>query len=363
MTNFTTLKEYASSVSSCSICLSVQTKPKTLPCNHSFCLECIQTYCDSLLPGVVPVCPTCRARFEIPDGGMESLPTNFVIEGLVNLCKMRDGLVDGTLQSTLDTSAVTSSGSGYCTTGERLPTARCCEQQRTAAVEEYQGFASGADGSGDLSVQSSGFCRFHHEEMTFYCQNCHLNLCIFCYFDEQKNHQGRPIKEIYESFKHSLEQDTELVTVMMSRVSQERNDLELGRGQFLDEINQIESSMNQNVAKIIRRVNELKSHHTEELSNIKAITLKEVGSLSGELDSKLAAFNSFLKESVEVIGTNEPWKVTKDYNCLHRRAEKWLKCDRPTDIDFLLSSITLNPGVIFEEIAGFSLVSAVGECR
>lgn len=58
----------------CPICLDTLSKPKALPCQHSFCDEpCMKNF----LQGRTVSCPVCRRVHEIPN---EGFPTNFLIE-------------------------------------------------------------------------------------------------------------------------------------------------------------------------------------------------------------------------------------------------------------------------------------------
>uniref|UniRef100_A0A4W4HGH2 Tripartite motif-containing protein 16-like n=1 Tax=Electrophorus electricus TaxID=8005 RepID=A0A4W4HGH2_ELEEL len=47
---------------SCSVCLEILCDPATLPCGHSYCLQCIQKHWDKAAKGVYS-CPQCRQVF------------------------------------------------------------------------------------------------------------------------------------------------------------------------------------------------------------------------------------------------------------------------------------------------------------
>ena len=70
----------------CPVCLDIFRNPKGLPCQHSFCHDCLQPAGTHLEDGQrVLKCPSCRETAQLPDGGISALPPAFLINTLVDL--------------------------------------------------------------------------------------------------------------------------------------------------------------------------------------------------------------------------------------------------------------------------------------
>ncbi|KAF5283822.1 hypothetical protein FQA39_LY04642 [Lamprigera yunnana] len=87
----------------CGICYDRLSDSRMLPCQHTFCLSCLQRYTSSMVARLmknknrsstdegaskltVPLpCPSCQIVLNINDGDLTDLPTNIYINNLVNL--------------------------------------------------------------------------------------------------------------------------------------------------------------------------------------------------------------------------------------------------------------------------------------
>jgi len=59
----------------CPICAEPFVEPRQLPCNHVYCVECLERWVanDGQWPRLT--CPTCREQFQLPEhGGIHDLP-------------------------------------------------------------------------------------------------------------------------------------------------------------------------------------------------------------------------------------------------------------------------------------------------
>ena len=80
----------------CPLCLETIKNPKTLPCLHSFCLECLDelaSFARRQLQTTIK-CPVCQTSFPIPDTDtFANLPSSFHLNRLVDVLALEDGTV------------------------------------------------------------------------------------------------------------------------------------------------------------------------------------------------------------------------------------------------------------------------------
>ncbi|XP_019613933.1 PREDICTED: tripartite motif-containing protein 3-like [Branchiostoma belcheri] len=83
---------------SCSICLDLFTRPKVLPCQHTFCQDCLHDY--AARRAVFP-CPNCRLRVRQPRNGVAGLPDNYLVTSLCEKFEQQATLSEGPRKKTL----------------------------------------------------------------------------------------------------------------------------------------------------------------------------------------------------------------------------------------------------------------------
>ena len=83
------LRRQVSETVNCPICLEELKDPRSLPCLHSFCFQCLQGLYEDKNPGDDVSCPVCRKRFQIPQGGLNSLPLNFFLQNLIEAINVK----------------------------------------------------------------------------------------------------------------------------------------------------------------------------------------------------------------------------------------------------------------------------------
>ncbi|XP_033100177.1 tripartite motif-containing protein 2-like [Anneissia japonica] len=74
------LEDIDEKVLECAICLKRLQNPKSLNCQHSFCLACLEDWVKK--KGKL-TCPTCTKSYPIPEGGLQKLPPNTFLNNLL----------------------------------------------------------------------------------------------------------------------------------------------------------------------------------------------------------------------------------------------------------------------------------------
>ncbi|XP_066294004.1 tripartite motif-containing protein 2-like [Branchiostoma lanceolatum] len=144
------------SIITCSICLNTYNDPKSLPCHHTFCNDCLK---DCVGNRSRIACPLCRLQVSIPRGGVSAFGTNFVIR---NLMESAQKLVDITPES-----------------------------ETTA----------------DCSSKDDRTCPIHpSKEMKYFCETHSVPICEDCLFTDHNEHRTKRLQDIIPSKEEELVQ-------------------------------------------------------------------------------------------------------------------------------------------------------------
>ncbi|XP_078666820.1 uncharacterized protein LOC144908822 [Branchiostoma floridae x Branchiostoma belcheri] len=140
----------------CGICLDHFTVPKILPCAHTFCQECLETYAGRRR---FIYCPNCRRVVELdPSSGVRGLPGNFWVTNLRDVIAERD--------------------------------------------------SENPDAKGRLLGNR---CKLHPgEQCRHFCQDCHVPVCGECLFSEHNGHALERLERVLTEVRKELRKCLEI---------------------------------------------------------------------------------------------------------------------------------------------------------
>ncbi|KAI8483715.1 hypothetical protein Bbelb_385070 [Branchiostoma belcheri] len=215
---------------SCSICLELFTRPKVLPCQHTFCQDCLQDHAGR---GGTFQCPNCRQQVTLPPQGVAGLPDNLMAANMCEKVRKQETLLEKT---------------------EKQP-------------------------------QSGNRCSFHpSEEVKLYCKQCNLPVCSECC---EESHDGHPTTGLKKAAQ-------ERRSTVQALIHEGRNILEsycgfvrdLGeKEKFLNEHKQqTDNAITQVYNELLAKVEQNHNENLEKIQTERDRVLADVNELSAACD-------------------------------------------------------------------------------
>jgi len=246
----------------CPLCLETVKNPKTLPCLHSFCLECLDklaNFARGQLQTTIK-CPVCQTSFPIPDTDtFANLPSSFHLNRLVDVLALEDGSVQA---QTCDTCDKNNPATRYCFVCQSFICTSCFQSHqrlkatrghRNVLIEELQ-----AQDVQELIHRPVMCSQQYHEDqaLEFYCEDCKVLICLKCSI---VNHNRHFVTETQKATQGQKMQMTEAVTKVKAEILvydiEIRKQTELKNKTMLDIMN-AEKKMTDTVEELIRDLRE-----------------------------------------------------------------------------------------------------------
>ena len=170
----------------CALCLETVNNPKTLPCLHSFCLECLEKHAGFARKQLQTMikCPVCQTSLQIPEGDtFNNLPTSFRLKKLVELLALRDRSVRAPKCSDCDENNI---ASAYCFVCQNFLCTACFEaHQRLKITRGHRSVVIEKLQAPDVQefINRPIMCSMQYHEnqpLEFYCFECKIPICLKC---------------------------------------------------------------------------------------------------------------------------------------------------------------------------------------
>ncbi|XP_050981871.1 E3 ubiquitin-protein ligase TRIM16-like isoform X1 [Labeo rohita] len=173
---------------SCSICLDLLKDPVTIPCGHSYCMNCITDFWNQDDQKGVYSCPQCRQTFTPKPALGKNTMLAEVVEKLKET-KVQTADPALSFAGPGDVECDVCSGRKYKAIKSCL---LCLESYCPTHFEHHEAFRTGkrhkiTDATGRLQEM---ICPLHDKLMEVYCRTDQKCICLLCTMDEHKNHDN-----------------------------------------------------------------------------------------------------------------------------------------------------------------------------
>ena len=316
----------------CTICLQLYQNPKILPCQHSYCEEClIKLEKDEKI-----ACPACRSIADVPSNGVKDFNTNFFIKYQVDdhiLRRKLQGKEEVSCEVCVENDPVLT----FCPTCV-LFMCKLCDDQHKRSRNTCQHVAilltDAHSKIKDIEVKPKrqvAICKKHALDMKFYCETCEELVCLYCTTKAHSTHSHDSVKEVAAKRRKQLRKTAAQLNDMITKLSQAHDNITDMTESVLQRHRTVGKEIDQFFDNVIQKIEQQRQQLKQELHNKVSGKVKLLTSQLEEVESVQAHVNSVNELVAAVEGSGDEilmlsgerqvvyrvHKVTEAYSKLH----------------------------------------------
>ena len=348
---FTILKKEAE----CPLCLDTVNKPKTLPCLHSFCLECLDKHAGFArrqLQATIK-CPVCQTSFKIPEGdSFKNLPASYHLNRLVDVLALKDGDAQAQKCGSCDENNTASS---YCFVCQNFLCTPCFEaHQRLKATRGHRNVVIEKLQVQDVEdlIHRPAMCsqQYHENQpLEFYCEECKVLICHKCSVVGHNRHTMTDTQKAAQVQKMQMKDALEKVkaeTVIYENEIRKQTEL---MDKTKNEILSAEKKMTDAVEERIRELREHERVMKAKFAEIYEAQQKHHATRLENFELVLTQLQSCIERGESALERNVSAEILQTNQIIVERCEELLNVTKPDiykppHVHYIIEN-QLNPGL------------------
>jgi RING-type zinc-finger/B-box zinc finger len=359
------------SIAECPSCRDVYTDPRTLPCVHTVCLECITKWNESKhqCSQEDASCPLCQKEFVMPAKGFQSLPKNTFITKMLSVVMIANG--DAKRQP-CDTCLLNEKIPGdrkpfaltFCFDCQERLCDRCNDAHSTLkATRSHKTTVLGEKMDNGLVRCPPTRCDEHpDDELKVVCLDCQTTLCMVCCVTKHGGHQTADVIKIAEEYHTWLLDDVSSLRNTVDKFSISIDKLEAKKANIVEQVKAIEDIISKTAEHLKSKIDRNKEQLLAELGNIKSRKLREDETTINKAIENKSLLESLMNYCQELLSRGSSSDITMEAKRLHGKTAELMKAYENGLSSQTISPITLqfNPATdLFDRNANDNLVGSL----
>ena len=319
----------------CPLCLETVNNPKTLPCLHSFCLECLDKHAGFArrqLQATIK-CPVCQTSFQIPEGdSFKNLPTSYHLNRLVDVLALKDGGAQAQKCGSCDENNTASS---YCFVCQSFLCTPCFEaHQRLKATRGHRNVVIEKLQVQDVEdlIHRPVMCsqQYHENQpLEFYCEECKVPICHKCSVVSHNRHTMTDTQKAAQVQKMQMKDALDKVkaeTVVYEKKVRKQTEL---MDKNKKEIMSCEKKMTDLVEDLIRDLREHERIMKTKFAEIYEAQQKHHATQLENFELVLTQLKSCVERGETIVQRNISAEILQTNQAIVKRCEELLKARKP----------------------------------
>ncbi|XP_068726641.1 E3 ubiquitin-protein ligase TRIM71-like [Montipora capricornis] len=319
----------------CPLCIETVKNPKTLPCLHSFCLECLDrhaTFARRQLKATIK-CPVCQTSFQIPETDtFENLPSSFHLNRLVDVLALEDGSVQSQRCNSCDEN---NTATCYCFVCQDFLCAFCFQaHQRLKASRSHRNVLIDKLQAQDVQelIHRPVMCsqQYHEDQpLEFYCEDCKVLICHKCTVVSHDRHSKTDTQKAAQEQKMQMSDAVAKVKAEIVRYESEiKKQTDLRNKNKVEILNE-EKKMTDTVEKLIRDLREHERKMKDKFREIYEAEQKHHATRLENFQLVATQLKSCLDRCQSILATNFSVEILQTNHAIIGRCNELLNVRKP----------------------------------
>ena len=293
----------------CPVCLNRYSQPRTLPCLHSFCHNClVQVKGDKQFI----TCPVCRQTTQQPDKGVSGFQSAFVINNLLELHQVLEK-VSGSQQNNCE-NCHKEQATGYCEQCSKFLCKICTQMHNkwgdftSHQILGIEDIATTASKLVPIKKQPTIECSSHGEPLKMYCDTCDKLVCHLCTAKVHRSHEYEPITEAFPRHQQQIRDSLQQVEEKLAAITTAVQAGDTQKGGILEQVGAVRREIKATVQQLIELLRESERQLMRKLDQIMHAYVEEISARekkAGNTIAQLKSCKDFAEEELRIGSKQE----------------------------------------------------------